>query len=79
MLNLEFMSTIAWQIVVGGVVGLIVGYLLRKVTIIFALFLGLGAIVTSFFAYRGIAYRWIITALYTALKDWALKFTGGTS
>lgn len=73
---LDFVSILAWQIIVGGISGLVIGYLLRKLTMIFALFLGIGAIAISYLAYRGVSYRWIITTPYIMVKEWALGLIG---
>lgn len=70
----DILAPMISELGIGGVGGFIVGYALKKVARIVAIFLGLGFVALQYLAYRG-----FIIINYEAMRDWVLNLTGQTA
>ncbi len=69
--TLELITPLATQLGIGGVSGFCVGYAMKKVAKIIAVFLGLVFIGLQYLAYKG-----VIAIDYTAMNDLASSLIG---
>jgi len=69
--TLELITPLATQLGIGGISGFCVGYAMKKIAKITAVFLGLAFIGLQYLAYKG-----VIAIDYTAIKDLASSLLG---
>ena len=67
----DVLTPLAGEIGIGGVGGFVVGYALKKIAKIVAIFLGIGFLGLQYLSYKG-----FISIDYSALQIWILSLLG---